>query len=129
MFATEKLPAQRDAVAPDGSDVRLLVRLPRGSMAHFQLAANQTSKAVRHRTVDEIWYFLSGRGEIWRQQGNSEGVVVTVHAGVSITIPVRTSFQFRSTGDEPLTAIGVTMPAWPAEGDADPVTGKWPPTV
>ena len=36
-FAEALLPAQRDAIAPDGSQVRLLVRLPGGSMAHFEL--------------------------------------------------------------------------------------------
>ena len=93
-------------------------------MAHFQLAPRQTSKAVCHRRVDEIWYFLSGRGEMWRKAGDSEQVVA-VQAGVCITIPVGTSFQFRATGEEPLTAIGVTMPPWPDDGDADPVEGKW----
>jgi len=36
--------------------------------------------------------------------------VVAVDAGVCITIPVGTRFQFRSFGYEPLSAIGVTMP-------------------
>jgi hypothetical protein len=34
-----RLPAAPDAVAPDGSAVRVLLRLAGGSMAHFQLAA------------------------------------------------------------------------------------------
>jgi mannose-6-phosphate isomerase-like protein (cupin superfamily) len=64
LFDTKRLSATRDAIAPDGSDVRLLLQLDRGSMAHFELPAGQTSKAVMHRTVDEIWFFLSGRGEM-----------------------------------------------------------------
>ena len=44
--------------APDGSDVRLLLRGSRGSTAHFELGPGQTSKAVRHRTVEEVWYFV-----------------------------------------------------------------------
>ena len=124
MFETKQLPARPDTVAPDGSDVRLLLRLPRGSAAHFQLAPDHTSKAMCHRSVEEIWYFLSGRGEMWRRLGNAEEVV-TVHAGICITIPVGTSFQFRTTGDDPLAAIGVTMPPWPGDGEAYPVDGKW----
>jgi mannose-6-phosphate isomerase-like protein (cupin superfamily) len=29
-------------------------------MAHFALGPGETSEAVRHMTVDEIWYFLGG---------------------------------------------------------------------
>jgi mannose-6-phosphate isomerase-like protein (cupin superfamily) len=96
-------------------------------MAHFQLAPGRTSVAVAHRTVEEIWFFLSGRGEMWRLLGNHEEVV-PVDAGVCLTIPVGTHFQFRALGDEPLAAVGVTMPPWPGDGEADPVSGKWPPT-
>jgi hypothetical protein len=37
-FSTKNLPSQRDTVAPDGSDVRLLSGLKKGSMIHFELA-------------------------------------------------------------------------------------------
>jgi mannose-6-phosphate isomerase-like protein (cupin superfamily) len=127
-FTTKRLPAAPDAVAPDGSDVRILLRLAGGSMAHFQLAPGQTSIAVAHRTVEEIWYFLSGRGEMWRRQGDQEEIV-PVEPGVCLTIPLGTHFQFRSIGPEPLAAVGVTMPPWPGEREAYEVAGKWPPTV
>jgi mannose-6-phosphate isomerase-like protein (cupin superfamily) len=128
MFETKQLPAPRDAVAPDGSDVRVLLSLSGGGMAHFALAPNQTSKAVTHRTVEEIWFFLSGRGQMWRkQEGHSS--VVDVAPGTCITIPLGTHFQFRSLGDEPLAAVGVTMPPWPGDGEAIIVDGEWPPTV
>ena len=127
-FQTRRLPITRDAVAPDGSDVRVLLALARGGMAQFELAPRQTSKAVTHRTVEEIWFFLSGRGEMWRKQDGREEIVV-VESGVCLTIPLGTHFQFRSLGDEPLTAIGFTMPPWPGEREAMPVPGKWEPTV
>jgi mannose-6-phosphate isomerase-like protein (cupin superfamily) len=126
-FSTKYLPAQRDAVAPDGSDVRLLLRLKGGSMIHFELAPNRTSKAVTHRTVEEIWYFVSGRGQVWRKQ-NGQATVVDVYPGVSLTIPLGTQFQFRSFGHEPLAAIGVTMPPWPGDDEAIIVRGEWEPT-
>ena len=44
-----RLPDTPDAVAPDGSDVRVLLRLGRGSMARFELAAGRVSRAVAHR--------------------------------------------------------------------------------
>ena len=56
-FDTQKLPATPDVTAPDGSDVRILLGLQGGGMAHFELQPGQTSKAVTHRTVEEIWFF------------------------------------------------------------------------
>lgn len=97
-------------------------------MAHFELGPGETSTAVTHRTVEEIWLFLSGRGEMWRRQQEYEEIV-SVEPGVCITIPLGTHFQFRSFGYEPLGAVGVTMPPWPGEHEATEVPGKWQPTV
>lgn len=127
-FSTKRLPVQADAVAPDGSDVRVLVQLRGGSLAHYQFAPGQTTHAVAHRTVEEMWFFISGRGEIWRKLRVQEEVV-PVDQGACITLPVGTHFQVRSLGSEPLAAIGVTMPPWPGAGEAYPVPGKWTPTV
>jgi len=108
--------------------VSLLLGLKAGGMAHFELGPYQTSKAIVHRTVEEIWLFLSGRGQMWRMQDGHTSVM-DVYAGVCLTIPLGTHFQFRSLGYESLSAIGVTMPPWPGEGEAINVTGLWEPTV
>ena len=63
-FTTKCLPGTRDAIAPDGSDVRFLLDLAGGGMAHFELAPGDTSTAVAHRSVEEIWFFFSGCGEM-----------------------------------------------------------------
>ena len=128
-FATRHLPTARDTVAPDGSDVRILLSLDRGGMAHFQLAPGETSKPVTHRTVEEIWFFLGGRGEMWRRQDGQRDSIVAVESGMCLTIPVGTHFQFRSFGPEPLSAIGVTMPPWPGGDEAVIVSGPWQPTT
>jgi mannose-6-phosphate isomerase-like protein (cupin superfamily) len=127
-FATTHVTAALTTQAPDGSDVRALLRLQGGSMAHFELAPGQTSTAVRHRTVEEIWVVVSGRGEMWRRQGRREEVV-SVAPGVCVTIPAGTEFQFRCLGNEPLGAVAVTMPPWPGDQEATRVAGKWHPTV
>ncbi|MCU0523161.1 MAG: cupin domain-containing protein [Anaerolineae bacterium] len=127
-FETKRLPVEPDGVAPDGSGVRVLLRLPGGSMAHFELPPGHTSAAVTHRTVEEIWYFLSGHGEMWRKADGYEEIV-PVEAGVCITIPLGTAFQFRASGDAPLAAVGVTMPPWPGSNEATQVEGKWSPTM
>ncbi len=124
-FETKRLPERPDAVAPDGSDVRVLLALAGGSMAHFELAAGRTSAAVVHRTVEEIWYVVSGRGEMWRRQGGREETVA-LEPGVCLTIPQGTAFQFRACGGGALAAVGVTMPPWPGEGEAVEVEGCWP---
>lgn len=126
-FATMHLPHLRTTLAPDGSDVRVLLGLPSGGMAHFELRAGQTSTAVTHRTVEEIWYVVSGYGEMWRKQGEREETVV-LKPGVCLTIPLGTHFQFRASPTEAVAAIGVTMPPWPGEGEAIAVDGPWPPT-
>jgi mannose-6-phosphate isomerase-like protein (cupin superfamily) len=94
-------------------------------MAHFTLGPGRVSVAVAHRTVEEIWLFLGGRGLMWRKQGDREEVL-EVEPGVAITLPLGTAFQFRAVGAEPLTAVGVTLPRWPGEGEAFPVPGRWP---
>jgi mannose-6-phosphate isomerase-like protein (cupin superfamily) len=124
-FGTMRLPATPDAVAPDGSDVRVLLQLSRGGMAHFELAPGRVSRAVAHHHVEEIWYIVGGYGQMWRRQGEREETV-PLAPGTCLSIPVGTHFQFRSTGEGPLTVVGVTMPPWPGDDEAYEVTGAWP---
>jgi mannose-6-phosphate isomerase-like protein (cupin superfamily) len=124
LFATLPLPPEATAVAPDGSDVRVLLGLAAGGMAHFELKAGATSRAVSHRTVEEIWFVISGRGEMWRKQGEREEVVA-LEPGVCLTIPLGTHFQFRASGTNSLAAVGVTMPPWPGDEEAILVPGRW----
>lgn len=123
-FATKRLAAAPDAVAPDGSEVRTLLGLEHGSMAHFELGPGRTSRAVAHRALEEIWFFLSGRGEMWRKQDGREEIV-PVEPGVCVSLPRGTHFQFRALGAEPLAALGVTMPPWPGEHAVHFVDGPW----
>ena len=118
-----------DEIAPDGSEVRFLAATATGSGALFRLAAGATAVAVRHRTVDEIWFVLSGTGEMWRREGQLPGETITLVPGTCLTIPVGTDFQFRCTSNEPVAAFGVTMPPWPGDGEAIRVEGPWAATV
>jgi mannose-6-phosphate isomerase-like protein (cupin superfamily) len=127
-FASMLLPIKRTNVAPDGSDVRVLLGLAGGGMAHFELAPGETSRAVAHKTVEEIWFFLGGRGEMWREQADAHQII-EVLPGTCITIPLGTRFQFRSTGEAPLSAVAVTIPPWPGEDEAVVVEGPWLPTA
>jgi mannose-6-phosphate isomerase-like protein (cupin superfamily) len=114
--------------APDGSDVRPLLSLAGGSLAHFELMAGKTSIAVAHRSVEEIWFVTGGRGEMWRKAGEREEITALA-PGVSLTMPLGTAFQFRSFGPAPLTIVAITMPPWPGADEAYAVEGTWPPSV
>jgi len=127
-FETRRAASAPDAAAPDGSEVRILCGLSRGGMAVFLLPAGAISRAVTHRTIEEIWYFMSGHGRMWRRLGAHEEIV-EVGPGVSLSIPTGAHFQFRCDGAEPLSAIGATMPPWPGEGEAYAVEGPCQPTV
>ncbi len=128
MFPAMTLPGGYDVIAPDGSEVRVLLALKGGSMAHFRLPAGQVSRAVRHRTVEEIWFILSGRGEMWRSAGGEEAVTALT-PGTCLSIEAGVCFQFRAGAEEPLTAVAVTMPPWPGPDEAELVEGKWMPAV
>lgn len=123
-FTTTHLPPDAPELAPDGSECRPLARLAGASFAHFRLAAGQCSRAVVHRSVEEIWYVLDGRGALWRRQGGREAVV-ELAAGVCVTIPLGTAFQFRAAADAALVFVAATVPPWPGEGEAEPVAGPW----
>ena len=123
-LAYKKLGRDPDAVAPDGTAVRLLNALEGGSFAHFELPAGAVSHAVAHRTVEEIWYFVGGVGEVWRRRGETESIA-DVGPGVSLTIPLGTHFQFRAGPQTPLAFVAATMPPWPGETEAFRVEGRW----
>jgi mannose-6-phosphate isomerase-like protein (cupin superfamily) len=124
-FDTMQLPVVPDVIAPDGSDVRILLRLGRGSMAHFELSAGRVSRPVAHHSVDEIWYILHGQGQMWRRQDQRQQTV-PLRSGTCVSIPAGTHFQFRADGSGPLAAVGATMPPWPGSDEAYEVLGPWP---
>jgi mannose-6-phosphate isomerase-like protein (cupin superfamily) len=124
IFDHKTKPDQYDDLAPDGSEIRLLTRIQRGSCAHCILPAGKTSLAVQHKTVEEIWYVLSGKGEMWQRSSRGQATV-ELSEGVGLTIPTGNHFQFRNTGAEPLCILLVTMPPWPDIEEALFVDGHW----
>lgn len=117
-----------DTIAPDGSEIRFLPQLGGGSMVHCRVPVGITTRAVRHRTVEELWYILSGTGEIWRGR-DSWNQVDPLVAGTAVTIPLGVHFQFRNTGQVPLDIVIVTMPPWPCMEEAERVEDYWPPAT
>lgn len=127
-FETKELPQTMDVAAPDGSEIRLMPVLEGGSMVHCRVPPGAVTKAVRHKTVDELWYVTAGEGRLWRRQGDREQVE-RLTAGSAHTIPLGTDFQFRCDSAKALEIVIVTMPPWPDMSEAVPVADHWPPTV
>lgn len=121
---TLHLPAEVTVLAPDTSEIRVLLRNEYASMAHGTLPPGRVSLAIKHKTVHEIWYILGGEGELWRRTPYQEEVV-HLRAGVSVTIPVGAEFQFRTLGEDPLRFIMCTTPPWPGHEEAVVVDGHW----
>jgi mannose-6-phosphate isomerase-like protein (cupin superfamily) len=127
MMQTRRLADAGVVAAPDGSQIHELVAVARGSMVHCMLPKGAVSMAVAHATVEEVWYFLAGTGQVWRKKDGVESVV-DVEPAVALTIECGTHFQFRNTGDEDLCFVIVTMPPWPGAEEARRVTDRWPVT-
>jgi mannose-6-phosphate isomerase-like protein (cupin superfamily) len=77
----------------------------------------------RHRSVEELWFFIDGRGQMCIGDEAAD-----VEAGTSVRIPPETRFQFRTVGNQPLEAVAVTMPPWPGPDEALDADPWWPGT-
>lgn len=125
---TQAIPKDYQHTSPAGAEVRLLMKNQYGGMAHCTLKANTISKAVRHKTVSEFWYVLSGKGQIWRKTHDTESITDLTPA-ISIDIPLGTDFQYRSSDDD-LVFVCITMPPWSGADEAEYVDqGAWQPTA
>lgn len=124
MKAIQMLPKDYNYLAPDGSEIRLLAQGSHGGLAHCTLPPGKISIGQVHKTVDEIWYFLSGVGHVWLRSGRQERMVKATPS-LSLLIPVGTHFQFRNDGSKPLCLVIATMPPWPGKAEAVEVPGKW----
>ena len=124
-YESNRVKVEYDVLAPDRSEIRLLHSLEGASVVHCTLPAAAVTIPVRHRTVEEVWFILSGAGQIWRRQGEREQVL-DLRPGISLTIPLGTAFQFRNTGELPLEFIIATAPPWPGEHEAVMLeAGRW----
>ncbi len=101
-----------------------------GSICEVRLPPGGVSIPVRHRTVQELWYILSGGGEVWREAPDGTSRIVPVNPGTALTIPLGCRFKFRTVGAAELRFLCVTIPPWPGEQEAivEPSAGPWQPT-
>ena len=92
-----------DALAPDGSEIRLLATeihgATRASLCEVRLRAGAVSRPVRHRSIEEIWHVTAGRGRVWRCLPGQEAQLVEVTVGDTLVIPTGWDFQFSAALD------------------------------
>jgi len=115
----------RFETAPDLSQIRPLLRTRRGQLSRCMLPPKTISLTQRSKTIEEIWFFLRGIGQVRRKLEDHEETV-DVGPGVCLTIPTGTHFQFRNVGQEPLTFVIATMPPWPGDDECVRVPDHWP---
>jgi mannose-6-phosphate isomerase-like protein (cupin superfamily) len=109
-----------DAIAPDGSEITLLVTDARcASLVEVRLAAGASSRPVRHRTVEEIWYFVAGTGRVWRRSPDGAAAIEEVGPGRCLVIPTGWAFQFQAGPDADLRFLCYTSPPWPGDFEAE----------
>lgn len=123
-----------DAIAPDGSEIYALGEAPpdagaartgatphRASLVEVRLPPGRTSRPVRHRTVEEMWYVLEGTGRVWRGPPDEPDRFTDVGPGSVLVIPTGWAFQFSAGTGGTLRILCFTSPPWPGEDEAEPV--------
>ena len=112
-----------DAIAPDGSEIYFRVLdAQSASLVEAVLGPGRTSRPIRHRTVEEIWYFVGGSGEVWlRSPDRTVDEIRHVEPNETVIIPTGWAFQFRALGKEPLRFLCFTSPPWPGNEEAIPL--------
>jgi mannose-6-phosphate isomerase-like protein (cupin superfamily) len=123
---------QCDYLAPDSAEIRILLtekNASKASLCHCKLPPGKVSIAQKHQTVEELWYFVSGNGELWIKSADNE-TIHPVRNGSAITIPPDVSYQFRNLdANTALEFIVTTIPHWPGPQESFSVQGKWQPSV
>jgi len=114
-----------DAIAPDGSEIRLLAigthGATRASLCEVRLRAGATSRPIAHRSVEEIWYVIAGEGRVWRcPPGGDVPPSIDVRPGDALVIPTGWRFQFGAAPDRDLRFLCFTAPPWPGAEEAMP---------
>ena len=106
-----------DYQAPDGSRFWVITQTGQAGIGHCELPPGAVSISARHQTVEEIWQFTHGRGQVRRVE-NGEETVVNVSKGFVLIVRPNVEFQFRTIGTEPLQFFVITTPPWPGAHEA-----------
>ncbi len=118
-------PLSRPTQQTQLSEIGLLPTVKRDGLCYWTLPPGKTSRPGTHHSIEEIWCFLEGQGQVWLQQ-TASGEEVDVFPGVCLTIPPKTHFQLRNTGSKPLCFLITTRPPWPGAQEWVKIEDHWP---
>jgi len=127
-FATRRIAEAPDAIAPDGSEVRLLGSSRNGSMASFRLQRKPCREPSPIAPSRRSGTSLAEPGACGASSAIAEEIV-EVAAGVSITIPTGAHFQFPLRRRRAARGGRRDDAALAGLRGSYAVAGKWQPTV
>ncbi len=112
-----------DAIAPDGAEIRVLLDCPQGatrlSLAEALVKPGERTACVSHRTIEEIWYIVRGKGRFHRLLPDGSGEqAADVVAGDALLIPTGYRFWVENTGSDALVFLCCGTPPWPGHDEA-----------
>jgi mannose-6-phosphate isomerase-like protein (cupin superfamily) len=123
-WETKAVADEYDYVSPGGvSEIRLLPSFEQGEVTHARANPSGPSLAATTSGLGEIFYVLSGEGELWRRSGELADVT-HLHPGRCVSVPPGIEFQYRAL-DGPLAFLVATAPRWQKENWHEAATRYW----
>jgi len=123
-------------VGADGTNVQVLIRGTRGSLALTTLPAGHAAVAVRHASAEQLRYAFVGEGELWRRRpnGHDVGAIVPIRPGAAVRIQPGSDYQFRAHSGADLVMVAVALrddhDLGPQRGrETHRADGPWTPTL
>ena len=124
-FETTDLASMASFLSDDGSEIRSLPTVNGVETVHCRLPQGGVIHASRHKTVAQLWYVLSGNGDLWLEGSDGKESIISLKNGVSVTVPLGYKFQFRNTGTQNLDILIVNTTKWSGPGELIPVKNRW----
>lgn len=125
-FDIKQVSKEKPFISDDGSVIRNLTPMGNVQSVHCSLPKGGVIQASRHKTVEQIWYVISGEGEMWLKDQDGLETESKLAPGTAITVPLGYAFQFRNTGKKDLEIFIVNTTPWSGDGELIPVENHWP---
>lgn len=125
-FTTANLATTTSFLSDDGSEIRPMPSIQGVESVHCRLPKGGAIQASEHRTVSQIWYVISGKGELWLKSHAKKETVLPLQPGVAVTVPLGYGFQFHNTGEQDLDIFIVNTTKWSGAGELIPIKNHWP---
>jgi mannose-6-phosphate isomerase-like protein (cupin superfamily) len=101
----------------------MLPNLPTGEITHATVPPTHTSKPAYLNGLTEFFFGLSGRGEVWRSNGEAEEVV-DLFPNRCLMIPEGVRFQYQ-TRESSLVFLVIVAPRWSEDQWHEAPQGLW----